>query len=710
MQDLIIRRGLSKRAAGEDGPSFEQQFGILTNAVIVDKFPQLDSMKLAFQLIEKSDDNSEACGAAVYTVGQSVIFVPSFFKNNKLHTGDMMLIADTQQFLPLSDPWLSWIKNKDLNSSGEEIPAEIAEEVGDSKGTTVRDISDPIIKTASVYLKGLLKVDPDFTKTASDTHLLETVIGMGKKASSGMLDLLIGDTNYLNAALNFYSADELDTFAKVASYEEEEAATVELILPLDKEAKSLNEQELAELHRDGYFIRKTAAADDFTPNVIEASTVPNLFVQLGEPGSCKVLRTDGTLTEAFALLQIGSGRWDITVDKFSDCCLPSDPWGSKEPKFVVAIDGTAYKMPAKSLVYMEPSKGTADEAAKTIGKPIEDYPAIPSNCVMVFPDRSCFIWDDCLFERGKDGWTDGMSVLRVDNSGQVARPYCKGDTITLPKGTRILNFAEIRRDGEHDNRYTSTGIKYIKTLPDCVTLATLPSFLEQYHSKNNNKVRLYSNGNEFTISGDKTEGTKTAASKEAAFELVSNYGISPDIAKEMLKQASAGASYYKPVSKVYYIDKSAADYTETANIGYKSVADNGPVEEQVAMPELTNIDVNNLKTMVTNAAANGVKEVFDVGTMLLLTRQNHFFDEIQDDLPLFMRTLDSLCKKLFQFYWHTDKMEEKYGMVKMKYLEETIKCTLDSLSELTIFFKLRTVDGSGITGDTAGDLMSGTML
>jgi hypothetical protein len=128
------------------------------------------------------------------------------------------------------------------------------------------------------------------------------------------------------------------------------------------------------------------------------------------------------------------------------------------------------------------------------------------------------------------------------------------------------------------------------------------------------------------------------------------------------------------------------------------------------MPELTNIDVNNLKTMVTNAAANGVKEVFDVGTMLLLTRQNHFFDEIQDDLPLFMRTLDSLCKKLFQFYWHTDKMEEKYGMVKMKYLEETIKCTLDSLSELTIFFKLRTVDGSGITGDTAGDLMSGTML
>ena len=57
-----------------------------------------------------------------------------------------------------------------------------------------------------------------------------------------------------------------------------------------------------------------------------------------------------------------------------------------------------------------------------------------------------------------------------------------------------------------------------------------------------------------------------------------------------------------------------------------------------------------------------------------------------------------------------EAMEEKYGLVKMKALEESLKCTLDSLSELTIFFKLRTVDGTGVTGDTAGELMSGQML
>ena len=82
MHKLIVRQGIMKHAAEEDGPSFEQQFGILANAMVTDKFPQLNNMKLAFQLIEKSDDNQDACGATVYLVGRTVIFVPAFFQSN----------------------------------------------------------------------------------------------------------------------------------------------------------------------------------------------------------------------------------------------------------------------------------------------------------------------------------------------------------------------------------------------------------------------------------------------------------------------------------------------------------------------------------------------------------------------------------------------------------------------------------------------------
>ena len=82
MRNLIIHQGISKKAEG-DGPSFEQQFGLLSNAQIADKFPQLDSYKLAFQLLKKDDDNTEAVGVAVYYLGKSVIYVPSFFRRER---------------------------------------------------------------------------------------------------------------------------------------------------------------------------------------------------------------------------------------------------------------------------------------------------------------------------------------------------------------------------------------------------------------------------------------------------------------------------------------------------------------------------------------------------------------------------------------------------------------------------------------------------
>ena len=149
MHKLIIQRNMNKKATEEDGPSFEQQFGILANAVVADKFPQLDAMKLAFQLIDKEDDNSKACGAGIYIIGKSVVFVPAFFLNGNIKTADMMLLADTQQFLPMSDPWIGWIKTKDVTESGKLIDEDQMGSETSAKGVTIRNISDPIIKSAS---------------------------------------------------------------------------------------------------------------------------------------------------------------------------------------------------------------------------------------------------------------------------------------------------------------------------------------------------------------------------------------------------------------------------------------------------------------------------------------------------------------------------------------------------------------------------------
>ena len=191
------------------------------------------------------------------------------------------------------------------------------------------------------------------------------------------------------------------------------------------------------------------------------------------------------------------------------------------------------------------------------------------------------------------------------------------------------------------------------------------------------------------------------------------YDIEPAVAKIMLKEASNGATFNNPKSLTYYIEKKGAyegEYSDPEpTIGANTINQVPPQIEQREMPTILE-DPANLEQAITTAANAGIKEVFDITALKILARQNHFFDEIQDDIPSFMKTLDSLCRKLFQFYWHTDKMEEKYGTVKLKALEDSLKCTLDSLSDLTIFFKVRTVDGTQSTGDVTGDLMSGQML
>jgi hypothetical protein len=176
----------------------------------------------------------------------------------------------------------------------------------------------------------------------------------------------------------------------------------------------------------------------------------------------------------------------------------------------------------------------------------------------------------------------------------------------------------------------------------------------------------------------------------------------------MLAEVHAGAATHNIGSESFYIAKTAADKDgwENSNIPMSQHTNVGPITNLVPMPSVLE-DPEKLKQVAITAAEQGVKEVFDVTTFKLLIRQNRFLEEIHDDLPLFMQTLDSLCRKLFLFYWHTKEFEDQYGTVKMKALEDSIKNTMDSLSELTIFFKVRTVDGDNGIGQDGGELMQG---
>ena len=706
---LIIKRGFNKKAAAEDGPSFEQQFGILANAQVVDKFPKLDSMKLAFQLIEKDDDSNDACGATVYMVGKTVIFVPAFFKKGKIKTGDMMLIAQSQQFLPLSDPWLSWLEQKDLQEAGELVDRKYVDDHGSTSAATIREIADPILKTASLYLRGLLHLSPDMTKQAAVMNVLDTTIKTGKQATADMLDRMIGNTTFLNAALSFYSPEELSAFSKkAAEIGQDLPPAVSLIRPFEKEAKDLSQTELKALYKDGFFIKAAAQTDP--PAVIRKKQLDDLFATVNKPGKMELLKEDGSFHETTVFRCFDLDALMRNAQRKIKGFSKDSPTSANDREYQVEdyftpmewleVTGETGRNIVNSTMFRVDSfEPISKDNISSLGVSFASAEGTNFNDFILCPEGTAIHVGERLVRNGKDWAIDEWMgrqryTIHVDDTGTVKKPICSAHSLIVPEGTRLVHRPE-------DTKVTTF-----------VTTSTYQSFLQKYTSERYSKVRVYNNGNDYVLSGDNSENKTASLSLcDAAMHLVTNYKLEPALAKVLLKEASNGATESNPRSTYYYITKTA-DFGEgwvPANIAHSEFENRPPDVAKTTLPSyLENPEA--MAQAIQTAAQNGVKEVFDVTVLKLLARQNQFFDEIQDDIPVFMQVLDSLCRKLFQFYWHTDKMEEKYGSIKLKALEESLRLSLDSLSELTIFFKLRTVDGSGSTGDVLGELMSGQML
>lgn len=753
MHDLFIKKGLFKKAGAEDGPSFEQQFGIVANAIVADKFPQLDRAKLAFQLIEKDETNSNACGAAVYLLGSTVIFVPAFYKNGKLKTGDMMYVPEMQVFLPLSDPWLAWLRDRNRENSGTLKGLGSQDDLESLSSTDIEKLYDPISKSASLiwnaaamdqvsdlYALGnvmLKKFAALTTESTAKASILDTALALGKQASEALLDDLVKQPEFLNATLHFYNGNQLDGFAKQASESFADAAPVaELILPLDKSAKLLTPQEQNALYRDGYFIKKTAA-EGKEPEVIRNKQLSKMFTTVKGQGTCQLLLPNGELKDATVFIELGgaataqsgisSGRSGGMTGNYH--MQHWDEWGVGNPGCLDRIDAREYMAvestnPARDgrdLLAVIGNKvfkltgdtvcfGTTDsltaEDLKSIGEPLSTYKGkqLPERA-RIFMPNGCTIeghWEACPWSPEAEGWSMLSTIFTLgDDDNQISdlrsiNEKTLGALVTLPKNSRVI----VEKEGE-------TNIVYAP-----VTMQTLPRALEAYCEKKYKKVKVYSDGREYTITGagsdDKAE---PMAAKNAAFTLVSDYGIAPGVAKVLLKEASNGASYSFPKASYYWIEKTAGiedpDMPE-ANIGFSHKQETGPQTETLDMPTIVE-DPAALSQAVQIASQQGIKEVFDVTVLKLLCRQSAVFEQITEDIPLLMQTLDSLCRKLFQFYWHTDKMEDKYGVIKLRALEDSIKSAIDSLSELTIFFKLRSVDSTGTASQDTGDL-TGQML
>lgn len=678
---LIVETGtLHKKAQGEpgEGPSFEQQFGILANAQITDKYPSLSNYQVAVQLLDKNDDNSFAVCAVVYKLGKNYIYVPAFFRNGKISTGEMMEVPGLQTFLPLSDAWLTWVKNKENIGDADLIDASEANLYGNAPATArAREPIDPILKNAS----------------AKETNIFSTVLKMGKTAAAKFMDYLTKPW-YINEAFKFYSPEQIAGFAKKACELYPEAPEPELITMFDKKASQLTDEQKAVLWRDGYVIKKAELVDwdqkDSTTKVIQKKNIDDQFVTPDDSCKCQLLQPDGALKDVKLL------RTEVLhTDKAKPLTRGWEIYGGdsgiegSDFKYFIVDDGKA--VPVKGHITAVKS---SMQKLDTVGKAFSSFSSEDNgDLILVLPSGKA-ISVNSSFQKAEDGSLFNYStVIRESDDERLKDIITYGRTIDVPEGTKIL-------------------ISKWAEKPFNADIGDLGRAIEKYINKKAIKVKMTSDGQEVSFFGPASKPSDRFMEKEAALHLVKNYGVAPKDAKMMLKIAGA-AAVDAPKTVTFLLSKQAAeqeesDMWEPADIGYSEITENPPTVTQEDLQNKAMQTEEQQMDTITKATEAGVKEVFDTATLKLLLQDADPHETFMDVIPDLMKTLDRLCQMLFLYRAHMQDMEEKYGATKMKALEKALQNTIKDLSELTVFIKLRGM-GNGQSPD-AGDLQTGTMM
>lgn len=686
---LVIDKGnLIKKAQGQpgQGPSFEQQFGILANAQITDKYPSLASYQVAFQLLKKDDENTDASGAVVYRIGKNVIQVPAFFYKGRIKTGELMYVPVTDSFLPLSDAWLSWLKNKDVSEAGEFIPSQENKDKGvDPFSARIKDFNDPLMKQASV---------------------LNTALKMGKRASENLLGAL-QNTDFLNACLHFYTPQELSGFAKTASQMFQDVEKPKLVTVMSKEASLLSDAEKQELWKDGWLIKNAQVMDwqeapDKAVKVTRQTNVSKQFGEVRKSCKCQLLKMDGSLKDATVLVVQAPAYPHGRDDEQHTSIMLS--WDSPATNSLVVktyiVDGDRL-YPIKNPVCLLSS---VEQLKELPGKALSQASFIDSGDVLVCPSGQALQMKNKYYIAQKGGFfTHQGQTLNVASDG-MKRAVCMSGNLIVPQGTKLLMHTQ-RAPWDLKSGVNSEKVE------GYATVGALTYAVTNFVNKTYDKVKLTADGQQISVSGAKSNVADRLVEKEAAYHLVCGYNVSPEDAKLMVKQAMANSQKQATTISYYLTKKAVYDDPEEwqdADIPSSRVTNVGPQIQQKHIDDFE-LDDEAMQTVQT-AADNGIKEIFDMQTLKLLIQVADPQEQIMDILPDFMHCLDQLCRLLFIFRSHTADMQEKYGQVKLKALQQSIVNTLKDLSQLTVFLKIRGLSNDANPNADAGDLQTGRMF
>ena len=248
-------------------------------------------------------------------------------------------------------------------------------------------------------------------------------------------------------------------------------------------------------------------------------------------------------------------------------------------------------------------------------------------------------------------------------------------------------------------------------------------------------LKLHNNGTDVYL--DSALGQTRLSKQAAVWHLVSVHGLREKVAKAILATAEqkGHASYRIAYAPGYGTQKSAAPNASILAHGpnapiYDDYGDERSVEQygpSTAVPtQFTSSAAYRLSGLTADqtdpgvwdpwqnfeardfqknvqvaqqAAMGGQKEVFDtsmISGMLKSVRQDSL---VERHLAPLMEALDSLGRLLMNFYWHQEEFEDRYGKSDLPELEDSLRNAFESLGDITLFLKEKTIESPFDQGD-----------
>lgn len=90
-----------------DEQTFEQSIAELAVNTLKTKVPALMDYALAFQLVDRGEDDTNAVGFFGFKVGEALLYVPIIFRNGEIKGTELCYVVDEDRFVPLSDDWVN---------------------------------------------------------------------------------------------------------------------------------------------------------------------------------------------------------------------------------------------------------------------------------------------------------------------------------------------------------------------------------------------------------------------------------------------------------------------------------------------------------------------------------------------------------------------------------------------------------------------------